>query len=375
MSITRPSPRPLLTAALGALAMGLMVPAFAAKKEVTDIEGRKVTITSPAKRVLLGFYYEDYMAIGTEKAFDRVVGLSREGWEGWRPASWALFTAHRPSLKKLPDVGDVETQSFSVDKVLALRPDVIVLARWQYRSLGADADRLQQAGIPIVVVDYNEETVASHVASTLLIGEVTGQQKRARKIADEYRSAIEAVQARIEQAGLPKPKIYAEFGNKGPSEYSFAYGRSQWGALIDLAGGDNIAAPYVQYWGPMNPEQIIAAKPEVILITGTESSKVPTAMRMGIDVSREDALKRLESFAQRPGWSSLPAVRSKRIHGAYQGASRSVADYASVQYIAKAAYPSLFQDIDPQASYLGFYKRWLPVVPRGTFYVEPETGH
>jgi len=52
-----------------------------------------------------------------------------------------------------------------------------------------------------------------------------------------------------------------------------------------------------------------------------------------------------------------------------------VADYASVQYIAKAAYPSLFQDIDPQASYLGFYKRWLPVVPRGTFYVEPETGH
>ena len=183
------------------------------------------------------------------------------------------------------------------------------------------------------------------------------------------------MQARIEQAGLPKPKVYAEFGNKGPSEYSFAYGRSQWGALIDLAGGDNIAAPYVQYWGPMNPEQIIAAKPEVILITGTESSKVPTAMRMGIDVSREDALERLESFAQRPGWSSLPAVRSKRIHGAYQGASRSVADYASVQYIAKAAYPSLFQDIDPQASYLGFYKRWLPVVPRGTFYVEPETGH
>ena len=129
----------VLAAVVAALSMGA---AQAAQKEVTDVQGRKVKIESPAKRVLLGFYFEDYMAVGTEKA-----------WEGWRPANWALHTAHRPSLKDLPDVGEVEVQSFSVEKTLALRPDVIVLAKWQYLGLGPDVDRLEQSGIPVVVVD------------------------------------------------------------------------------------------------------------------------------------------------------------------------------------------------------------------------------
>ena len=128
----------VLAAVVAALSMGA---AQAAQKEVTDVQGRKVKIESPAKRVLLGFYFEDYMAVGTEKAFDKVVGISREAWEGWRPANWALHTAHRPSLKDLPDVGEVEVQSFSVEKTLALRPDVIVLAKWQYLGLGPDVDR------------------------------------------------------------------------------------------------------------------------------------------------------------------------------------------------------------------------------------------
>ena len=32
------------------------------------------------------------------------------------------------------------------------------------------------------------------------------------------------------------------------------------------------------------------------------------------------------------------------------------------------AYPELFKDIDPQANYISFYKRYLPVTPNGTFY-------
>ena len=29
----------------------------------------------------------------------------------------------------------------------------------------------------------------------------------------------------VKEANLPKPKIYVEFGNKGPSEYSFTFGK------------------------------------------------------------------------------------------------------------------------------------------------------
>ena len=73
----------VLAAVVAALSIGA---AQAAQKEVTDVQGRKVKIESPAKRVLLGFYFEDYMAVGTEKAFDKVVGISREpGKAGARP--------------------------------------------------------------------------------------------------------------------------------------------------------------------------------------------------------------------------------------------------------------------------------------------------
>ncbi|MDO4232426.1 MAG: ABC transporter substrate-binding protein [Lautropia sp.] len=366
MTITSSFQKTLLAAVVTALSLGA---AHAATKEITDVQGRKVKIESPAKRVLLGFYFEDYMAVGTEKSFDNVVGISREAWEGWRPANWALHTAHRPSLKDLPDVGEVEVQSFSVEKTLALQPDVIILAKWQYIGLGPDVERLEKSGIPVVVIDYNDQELKNHIASTKIIGEITGQQARAKKIADEYKAAIDAITTRIEKAGLPKPRVYAEFGNKGPAEYSFTYGKNMWGPMITTAGGENIAAPFVEYWGPMNPEQILTSAPQVVLLAGTESKKNPTAMLMGQGISRADALARLKGFTQRPGWPSLPAVKDGRLHGVYQGASRSITDYPAIQYIAKVAYPELFKDLDPEANYIDFYKRYLPIVPSGTFFI------
>ncbi|MGQ0709077.1 MAG: ABC transporter substrate-binding protein [Rhodoferax sp.] len=355
------------TLAIASALLALQGTAQAAPQTVQDILGRQVTVDLPAKRVLLGFYFEDYMAIGGEKAFDRVVGLSREAWEGWRPANWALFSAHRPSLKELPDVGEVEAQTFSVEKVLALKPDVVVLSEWQYKGLGPDVKRLENAGLPVVVVDYNMEIPANHHASTLLLGKIAGDEARARHIADEYRTAIDQVHARISAAKLPKPRFYVEFGNKGPAEYSFSYGKGMWGPLGTLAGGENIAAPFVEWYGPMNPEKVLSAQPEVVFISGTESTKNPASMLMGQGVAPEQSAQRLQGFAQRPGWSALPAVKDKRVYGVYQGASRSVLDYTMVQFMAKALYPSLFKDIDPQANYLNFYKRYLPVQAKGSF--------
>ena len=44
---------------------------------LTDVLGREVQVDLPAKRVVLAFYFEDYMAVGGEQAFDRVVGISK----------------------------------------------------------------------------------------------------------------------------------------------------------------------------------------------------------------------------------------------------------------------------------------------------------
>lgn len=367
--------RRAVIALLAACLMTLTAVAHAELRTVKDVLDREVTIPAPAQRVFLGFYYQDYMAIGGVDAFEHVVGFSKDVWSVWTPASWDLYRKAVPALNDLADVGEVEAGTFSVEKLLSLNPDVAILADWQFKALGPDIDRIEEAGIPIVVVDYNAQTLERHLHSTRLLGIVAGQEARAETIATEYQQTVESITQTIAEANLPKPRVYIEFGNKGPSEYSFTYGKNMWGAMVSLTGGDNIAAPYVEWWGPMNPEQVLASQPEVILIAGreTEMGKNDEAMVLGVGIERDEAKRRLAGFAQRPGWDKLPAIQNGRLHGVYQGASRTIADAAMVEYFAKVTYPELFEHLDPRATYLGFHQRFLPVVPEGTFMVTADS--
>ena len=311
-----------------ALAFGTAA-AHAKPVQITDVNGRKVTVDLPAKRVVLGFYYQDYMAIGGKDALNNVVGFSKAVWSDWAPPSWAAFSKAVPKLNQLADVGEVEVGTFSVEKVLALKPDLLILADWQYKALGSDLARINKAGIPIVVLDYNAQTVAKHVQSTKLIGTLTGQQQKADKLAADYKRIADTIQARVKKANLPKPKVYVEFGNKGPAEHSFTFGKSMWGPMVTLVGGNNIAASSVEFYGPINP-------------------------------------------AKRAGWANLPAIKNNRLYAAYHANSRTLSDSASIQFMAKAIYPQLFKDFNPEKTYIDFYRQNLPVVPNGTFYLYPK---
>ena len=356
-----------------ALAFGTAV-AHAKPVQITDVNGRKVTVDLPAKRVVLGFYYQDYMAIGGKDALNNVVGFSKAVWADWAPPSWAAFSKAVPKLNQLADVGEVEVGTFSVEKVLALKPDLLILADWQYKALGSDLARINKAGIPIVVLDYNAQTVAKHIQSTKLIGTLTGQQQKADKLAADYKRIADTIQARVKKANLPKPKVYVEFGNKGPAEHSVTFGKSMWGSMATLVGGNNIAASSVEFYGPINPEKVLAAKPDVIVITGreTELKKNPAAMVMGWGIPKAEAEKRLAGFAKRAGWANLPAIKNNRLYAAYHANSRTLSDGASIQFMAKAIYPQLFKDFNPEKTYTDFYRQNLPVVPNGTFYLYPK---
>ena len=352
---------------VGALVLASVPAAYAAPETIKDVIGRSVRVDLPAKRVVLGFYIEDYFAVGGDKAFDRLAGLSLGWFVKSRPAVWEQYVAARPTLRGVPDVGSVQDQSFVIEKVLAARPDVVVLADWQFKALASEIPRLEAAGVPVVVVDFNAQTLERHVESIRVLGQLTGETARAQRIADEYRQVLETIQQRIAKAKLPRPRVYVELGDKGPAEHSYTYGKNMWGAMVDLVSGDNVAAPFVKDWGPINPEQLLVSRPQVVFIAGYESVSRHDAMKMGFGVPASEARQRLQGFAQRSGWSSLPALQEGRLHGIYHGATRSVLDAALLQYLAKAMYPTLFADIDPEVTYRDFYRRYLPIQPQGTF--------
>lgn len=360
----------MLKTMLGLTALIYSSISFALVTTVTDVLDREVTFDAPAQRVVVGFYPEDYMAIGTEAAYDRVVGMSKYIWQA-REANWEMYLEHRPSLDRIPGIGRVDTKTFSVEKVISLQPDLIMLADWQFKGLGSDVERLESAGIAVVVVDYNAQTLERHVQSTRLIGVITGQEARADRIAAEYARNVETIAGRLEEAGLPMPKVYTEFGSAGVDEIGYTFGKNMWGAIAKMAGGDNISEPFVEWWGKLNPEQIIAANPDIIVITGYETAGSDDGMIMGQGVDETEAKERLAGFRQRLGWSTLNAVRENRIYGAYHGACRTILDGAMIQFYAKAMYPKLFSDLNPEEAYKNFYRDYLPVMPEGTFILAP----
>ena len=111
-------------------------------------------------------------------------------------------------------MGYVISNSFSLEKALSLKPDVLVIPKVQYEALAEQLPRFAAAGIPVVVVDFNDQTIENHSKSIRLFGQLAGTEARAEKIAQEYADGIADIQQRVKAANQPKPKIYIEFGNR-----------------------------------------------------------------------------------------------------------------------------------------------------------------
>jgi len=351
------------------LLLGVLSPAIShAEIKVTDVLGRERVLKGPPQRVLLGFYFEDFLAIVGPKAYDRVVGITKATWKDWRNLQWAAYTKVIPGLETIADMGGSDNQDFNLELALSLKPDVAIMAAWQYEALGERIGRLEAAGVPVLVVDYNSQTVPLHVASTLVIGKVMGSEDRASALAKEYEAAVADVLARVKKAGQGKTKVYVELGNKGADEYGNSYTNNMWGSVITTAGGHNIAdGVLTSKWGPLNPEYVLSQNPEVIFIGGGDWVKGDKPVLMGLGVSQTETRARLKPFTARAGWSSMPAVKSRQVHAIYHGGARTLYDFTFLQYIAKTLHPHQFMDVNPVENHRRFYERYLPIKAEGTF--------
>jgi ABC-type Fe3+-hydroxamate transport system substrate-binding protein len=354
----------LLLAAVAALAFAGQ--AFA-DITVTDVKGRTVTVPDVPERVVLGFYYEDYLAIAGPDALDKVVALSLSTWKDWRPNQFALYEKALPKLSSIPDVGNTEDNTFSIEKVVAAKPDLLILAAWSYDALGEGVKQIEAAGIPIVVLDYNAQTVDKHVASTLALGKLMGTQDRAEQLAKDYEAAMADIDARIKAAGPTEKKVYVELAQKGAAEVGNSYGDTMWGALVDKLGGKNIAKGQVGNWGPLSPEYVLAEKPDLIFLAGSEWVNRPQSVQVGFGADPTVTRERMKPYVERAGWSELPAVKNGQVHAIYHGGARTLSDFVYAQYIAKQLYPDAFKDVDPAKNIADYYAKWLPIKADGVF--------
>lgn len=337
---------------------------------VTDLMGREVEVKAPAERIVLVSarqIHEMAALLGSDFS-KKIVGWGSD-LKAYDKDTYEVFAKAFPEIEEIPDVGYHYQGTFSVEMVISLNPDVVVFPLWLEEDETAlqDIDKLEQAGIPSVFVDFYKDPFDHPVKSMTLFGKITGQEERAAEISAFYQAQVDLVEERLGQVEQPKPTVYVECGNKGPSEYGNTYSDKGWGAVVQKSGGKNIAEGVIEGSGPMNPEYLLKANPDVIILSGSNWEGTEDSVKLGYYAELNDSLERLNKFTERAGWDTLSAVQNQRVYSIYHGLSFRIYNFAGIQAFAKWNYPDTFADLNPSENLQAFHEQFMPVELSGVW--------
>lgn len=371
------STRRLYLKALAASALGFSLPRISfgetAFLRLTDLSNRSVVLSNKPQRFVVANYIANFLFVGGAQVVDQIVGLTADGWQSTRYAEYVRLTEAFPKLRNLPSIGGYHDDILNTEKILSLKPDVLIVGQTQFTQNAQRLNLLQKAGIAVIVLDYHAMTLENHLKSTWLLGKLLNRESIAEEQISRYRDVVQTIESRISTTDgeAKKVPIYVECGNLGVGAYGNSYNQSVlWGGILRRLQANNIAANMPAPYASLSREFVLSKNPGIIFIAGSiwQNAAQNDQMRMGLMVSKEEALSRLSGFIRRPYWDRLQAVRDKRVYGVDHGSLRSMVDYTFSLFMAQIIYPTLFEDFDPEAEIHIFYKRYLPEVDSsGTF--------
>ncbi|MEW5913681.1 MAG: helical backbone metal receptor [Thermodesulfobacteriota bacterium] len=248
----------------------LWAPLTASARVVKDEMGRQVQVPDAPRRLigLTPSLTEVLFALGLG---DRTVGAT----------TWADYPA---TARRLPRVGAYISPN--LEKIVSLAPDLVLANRegnppWAVNKLAA-------LGIAVYVTVPADPLKLP--AGLERLGDICGAPAAGRQLASQMRAQFVEVARRLK--GVKPRATLLVIGSKplvavGPGNMNHR--------LLELAGGRNVAASTSQRWPRLNLEFIIAAKPQVIIIS---------TMDRGQDLERE-----LAYWRGLPGVGDQPGVR------------------------------------------------------------------
>ena len=211
---------------------------------------------------------------------------------GPRVVGVSSYDAYPPEVKTRPSVGALIDPN--VERILSLKPDLVVI----YGSQVDLKQQLSRAGI--AVFEYRHAGLADVTQTIRAIGQRTGDSSQADAVAAGIERDLDGIRATVR--ALPRPKTLLVFGRE-PRSLRGLYASGGVGFLNDMletAGGTNVFADVRLQAVQASTEQVLAARPDVILETRSSREAFPAGDR-GAEL---DAWKTL---------ASVPAVRNGRI--------------------------------------------------------------
>ena len=230
--------------------------------QLTDDRGVTITLTAPPQRIVSLLPSLTEMVCALDQC-QRLVGVDR----------YSNFPA---SVRALPQVGGGLDPS--IEAVVALKPDVVLMAISARAS-----ERLEALGIKVVALEPKTHDDVRRVLEKVgaLLG-VIDAQRVWRVIDAGVFAAAQSLPPTVRTT-----RVYFEV-NSGP----YAAGDASFiGETLTRLGVKNIVPASLGPFPKLNPEFVVRANPDIIMVGDYNY--------VGME--------------QRPGWSSMRALREKRV--------------------------------------------------------------
>ena len=242
--------------------LGFSLAVFAAPVSVTDDLGVVVVFDKPPQRIvsLLPSLTESVCALGKCGA---LVGVDR-------------FSNWPQSIRDLPKLGGMG--DINIERIVQLKPDVVLLEK-----ASPVIARLNDLGIKTFALDI--KSMGDEERALQKLDRVLGTSESPR-VWNQVQKEIMRANKQLSANGR-NIHVYFEV-NPAP----FAAGRTSFiGEILNQLDLVNIIPESLGPFPKINPEFVVQAKPDVILLT--EST--------------------VADIQKRPGWNSIPAVSKNRI--------------------------------------------------------------
>ena len=213
--------------------------------------------------------------------------------ESERIAGISGYTVRPPQARKeKPKVYAFTTGD--IEKILAVQPDLVLT----FSDLQADIARdLIKAGVPVYA--FNTRSVDDILGMVETLGRLVGAEEKAAALVSELEGQIAAARTiaaeRIAKTGH-RPRVYFEEWDS-PNITAVRWASE----LIEIAGGANIfperaLSPLARDRILADPLEVVRRDPEIIIGSWCGKHFRP------------------EHITARPGWSTVSAVQSGRMH-------------------------------------------------------------
>lgn len=332
-------------------------------------------LQAPARRIVLA----QGRMLPALSIVDPAIASKLVGWasdlSSMYAAESAAWQAKFPVLGKLPVVGRGRPETLSLERVLALNPDLVIYSRQVAGSPASYArnttfQTLVKAGISVLVVDFFMQPLDNTIPSLQALAQALGTSAHAQPFVRDYTQRLDRISQRLAQAKPKLPQVFVH-AHAGSADCCFSPGKGTFDDFVRHAGGHNLGADLLSAaTGQVAREMVLRLQPDVYIATGTDTQHGTGKFMIGPNIGARQAASGLREVIRLSQLDTLEAVTRGQAHGFWHGFNDTPAHVVLIEALAKWLHPKLFADLDPEATLRDINQRYFQVPLQGTFWTD-----